>query len=183
MALLESIDIPLGTGLPPFTLPDPDGRMHSGDSLMGEKGLLLIVTCNHCPYAKAVWPRTIMLGELAQSLGIGCAAINPNINPSYPDDSPSAMRQKIAEWKIPFPYLIDADQTVAKSLQAQCTPDIYLFDGAGKLADHGRVDDSWQDEAKVGREELKDALLALAAGAPVADVQFPSMGCSIKWMT
>jgi hypothetical protein len=182
MALLESIEIPLETTLPSFMLSDPDGRSYESSSLFGEKGLLIIVTCNHCPYAKAVWPRAIRIGEYARTLGIHSAAINPNINPAYPDDSPAEMKKKILEWKIPFPYLIDADQTVARSLQAQCTPDVYLFDSRQKLVYHGRIDDNWLDESKVTREELKEAITALAQGIPVPAQQLPSMGCSIKWM-
>ncbi len=183
MSLLESIDIPLGMLVPEFTLEDPEGRKHDSGSLFGPKGLLLIVTCNHCPYARAVWPRTIRIAEYARTLGIHSVAVNPNINPKYPDDSPSAMKEKVKEWNIPFPYLIDADQSIARQLQAQCTPDIYIYDKYRKLVYHCRVDDNWQDESKVTSEELKSAVTALAKGMPVAGTQYPSMGCSIKWMS
>ena len=181
MALLKSIDLPLGTPLPKFTLPDPKGNKYTETDLMGGRGLLLVVTCNHCPYAVAVWPRLIKLAAFAKGHNINTVAINPNINPSYPEDAPDKMQDKIKEWGIEFPYLVDTSQALAKELQAQCTPDIYLFDATKKLVYHGRIDDNWQDEAKVTRQELKEALLCLTSGKPINPKQNHSMGCSIKW--
>jgi peroxiredoxin len=182
MSLIESIDIPLGSQMPKFVLLDPSGVEHISDNTMGMKGLLVVFTCNHCPYAKAVWPRMIRLGQYALEQGIKVLAINPNINPKYPEDSPDEMRKKIREWGIPFPYLIDSTQKVAREFKAQCTPDIYLFDCSQKLVYHGRLDDNWQDEKKVTRQELREAIDNLIEGNPIAEKQFPSMGCSIKWL-
>jgi hypothetical protein len=124
----------------------------------------------------------IRLGAYAQKNGVNALAINPNINPRYPDDSPAEMQNKIREWGIPFPYLIDNTQNTARAFKAQCTPDIYLFTAAQKLVYHGRVDDNWQDESKVTKEELKEAIEDLISGKPIMVEQYPSMGCSIKWM-
>jgi peroxiredoxin len=181
MALVESIDIPLGTPMPAFDLPDPDGQKHASTALFGPTGLLVAFTCNHCPYAKAIWPRLILLSQQARELGVETVAINPNIHPNYPEDAPEMMKKKIKEWGIGFPYLVDETQKVAQAFKAQCTPDLYLFDSAGKLVYHGRLDDNWQDEAKVERQELKEAVEHLAAGKPITAKQVPSMGCSIKW--
>jgi peroxiredoxin len=178
---VESVDIPLGSALPSFELPDTNGTVFSSTRLKGPKGLLVIFTCNHCPYAKAVWPRTIALAQLAKGLGINTVAINPNIHPDYPEDTPAVMKVKIKEWGIPFPYLIDESQEVARTYKAQCTPDIYLFDRSDCLAYHGRVDDNWQDEAKVTRQELREAIMKVAEGKQVSGKQHPSIGCSIKW--
>lgn len=181
MALLESLNLPLNSPMPHFSLSDPNGKSYHSDDLFGDKGLLLVFTCNHCPYAIAVWPRLIQLASFAKTLGVNTVAINPNINPDYPDDSPQQMLKKIAEWGIHFPYLVDANQELAKSFKAQCTPDIYLYDANNKLAYHGRIDDNWKDESKVTRQELKAAIVAIANGTTVSPEQFPSMGCSIKW--
>jgi len=183
MALLESILIPLGTKMPDFKLQDPDGKIYAGGDQFGERGLLVAFTCNHCPYAIAVWPRLIRLAKYARGMRINTIAVNPNINPDYPEDSPENMKKKIKEWGIDFPYLVDAKQEAAHSFRAQCTPDIYLFNKNHELVYHGRIDDNWQDESKVTREELKEALNNHAAGLPVSAVQKPSMGCSIKWRT
>jgi thiol-disulfide isomerase/thioredoxin len=181
MALLESIDIPLGVRMPPFTLTDLNGRPRGVGGLMGARGLLVVFTCNHCPYARAVWPRLIRLARKAGRLGVNIVAVNSNINPEYPEDSPSAMRERVLEWGIPFPYLIDYDQGVAKAWRAKCTPDPYLLDAAGRLVYHGRVDDNWKDESKVERRELEEAVEALALGREIPAEQHPAMGCSIKW--
>ena len=182
MVLLESLSIPLGTKFSDFSLKDPMGKLYKGSEQFGQAGLLIIFTCNHCPYALAVWPRVIRLAEYAKTLNINTLAINPNINPAYPDDSPANMVKKIKEWKIPFPYLVDEAQDAAKSFKAQCTPDIYLFDKNKNLAYHGRIDDNWQDEKKVTKKELKNALTNMAAGRAIDSPQRPSMGCSIKWL-
>jgi len=181
MALVNSLSLPPGTVLPAFTLEDAAGKSYTSDDLVGETGLLVVFTCNHCPYAKAVWPRLIRLAQIARDKGINTVAINPNIHPNYPDDSPEGMRQEIERRGIDFPYLVDETQQVAKDFQAQCTPDIYLFDSAQALVYHGRIDDNWQDESQVNSEELKEAIEALAAGEPINPDQKPSMGCSIKW--
>ena len=181
MALLESIKIPLGTRMPDFQLKDPSNRVFRGTELYGERGLLVVFTCNHCPYAQAVWPRVIRLGAYAKGMKVGAVAFNPNINPDYPDDAPEKMIEKIKELGIPFPYLVDETQDVAKAFKAQCTPDVYLFNKDRELFYHGRIDDNWKDEEAVTREELKEALNNMAAGLPADKKQFPSMGCSIKW--
>ena len=181
MALVESLKIQLGTLMPKFELKDPFGRVYESDKLFGKKGLLVAFTCNHCPYAQAVWPRLIRLSEYAKGLGINTIGINPNIHPDYPEDASDKMKEKIKEWEIGFPYLADDTQKIADTFKAQCTPDLYLYDAVHQLVYHGRLDDNWKDETKVKRQELKEAIENLAFGKPVSSHQYPSMGCSIKW--
>lgn len=182
MTLLESLEIPLGTQMPNFILKDPKGDIYVGDDLYGIKGLLLVFSCNHCPYAKAVWPRLIKLARYSKELGINTVTINPNINPDYPEDTPEKMIEKIREWGIEFPYLVDETQETARAFKAQCTPDIYLFDKQQNLVYHGRIDDNWRDETRVTKEELKEAIENLSKNKPISDNQYPSLGCSIKWL-
>lgn len=181
MALLESIKIPLGTVIPAFELKDAFGKAYKSDELFGDRGLLVVFTCNHCPYAIAVWLRVIRLAQYGLGMRVNTVAINPNINPDFPDDAPDKMALKVKELGINFPYLVDETQQTADAFRAQCTPDIYLFNKEKKLVYHGRIDDSWKDEEKVTREELKEAMNNMAAGRPVDSKQMPSMGCSIKW--
>jgi peroxiredoxin len=180
---VESYIIPIGTKMPDFELKDPFGKVYSSKDLMGEKGLLIIFTCNHCPYAKAIWPRFLKLAREMKDKGINSVAINPNAkNPDYPEDSVEEMKKKIEEWNIDIPYLVDENQEVAKSYKAQCTPDIYLLDNEMKLFYHGRFDDNWKDENLVTKEELKEACLKLIKGESSPEKQNPSIGCSIKWI-
>lgn len=183
MVLLESMNIPLGTSMPKFELKDPYGRTIDSKNLYtgNKKGLLVAFTCNHCPYAKAVWPRLIKIGDDAIRRDINAVAINPNIHPDFPEDSPEKMKEAIAHWGIPFPYLVDESQEIAKAFQAQCTPDIFLFNADKKLVYHGRIDDNWKDESAVTQHELKLAVEALINDTDVSANQNPSLGCSIKW--
>ena len=181
MALVESIKIGLGTRMPHFELNDSRGKLFRSESLYGKKGLLAAFTCNHCPYAQAVWPRLIRLAAHAGMLGVKTVGINPNIHPAYPEDSPEEMAKKVKEWGVNFPYLVDETQDIARAFQAQCTPDLYLFNAAHELVYHGRLDDNWKEPEKVKREELKEAVENLSAGKLISKDQKPSMGCSIKW--
>ncbi len=91
------------------------------------------------------------------------------------------MIELVAELDASFPYLVDDSQQVARTFRAQCTPDPYLFDGQGKLFYHGRIDDNWQDDQAVLRQDLREAMVALVAGEKPPIVQPLSMGCSINW--
>ena len=181
MALVESLKIELGTKMPEFNLKDPYGKIFKGDQVYGSKGLLVAFTCNHCPYAQAIWPRLIQLAQDASKLGVATVGINPNIHPDYPEDASERMKEKIKEWGIGFLYLVDETQEVGRAFQAQCTPDLYLFDSAHRLVYHGRFDDNWKEEARVRKRDLKEAIESLASGKPISKTQYSSMGCSIKW--
>lgn len=181
MTLVHSIDLPLGSSMPAFTLKDPTGKVFNSSKLLSGKGLLVVFICNHCPYAKAQWPRLIRLAGEFAGQGVNTAAINANIHPDYPEDAPHRMMELIAELGITFPYLVDDSQQVAHAFRAQCTPDPYLFDGQGRLFYHGRIDDNWQDDKAVQRQDLREAMMALIAGTDPPAAQPPSMGCSIKW--
>ena len=182
MALMKSADISLGKELEHFVLEDYDGKEFSSKENFGKGGMLIAVMCNHCPYSNAIWNRLQEVAEFAQKLDINCVAINPNIHPNYPEDSPAHMRDKIEEFDITFPYLVDASQSVSKSLGAVCTPDIYLFDESAKLYYHGRLDDNWHDARSVKDEDLREAVITLFGRQEAPTIQINSQGCSIKWI-
>ncbi|PID48252.1 MAG: thioredoxin family protein [Proteobacteria bacterium] len=181
MALINSKNLPLKTKLQHFALEDPDNRAYTSKEIKGENGLLIFIACNHCPYTQILWERMVEIYEFAKKIDVGVLAINPNIHPNYPEDSPSYMRDKIEEFDIKFPYLIDARQIVVKSLDAVCTPEIFLFDKKDELFYHGRMDDSEKDPQNVKKEELREALMALFSQKEAPKEQNPSLGCSIKW--
>jgi len=181
MALVASIHVDTGWEMPDMNLKDVNGNDVSLLSQMGEKGLLVAFTCNHCPYAIAVWPRLIRHAATLKKMGVNTIAVNPNIHPDYPADGVAAMQEKIGEWGINFPYLADETQDIAKAFDAQCTPDLYLFRADGRLHYHGRIDDYWKDESQVTREELIPAAELLVADENGPQPQHPTIGCSIKW--
>ncbi len=205
MALMHSTMVPLGTEAHDFNLPDPDGKCYTLADFKDAQVLVVIFMCNHCPYVKAVLDRLIDLAnhfndsgrdisevssnqendsssvEHCPPRGVQFVGINPNDADKYPDDSPESMKQLAEEKGMPFPYLIDADQEVARLYSAVCTPDFFVYGPDRKLAYRGRLDDNWQEAEKVTREELKTALDDLVANRTVPEKQTPSLGCSIKW--
>jgi peroxiredoxin len=181
MALTESRDLLLGTPCPDFRLPAVDGSTVARDDFRDRPALVVMFICNHCPYVKAVEDRIIRLARAFEGRGVQFVAICANDAEGYPDDAFDKLKERWQQKEYGFPYLHDEAQDVARAFGAVCTPDIFVYDSARKLAYRGRIDDSWKDESKVTRQELREALEALVAGKTPAAQQRPSMGCSIKW--
>jgi peroxiredoxin len=182
MALTPSTMLDLGTKAPEFRLPDTDGKTVSLGDFKDAPALLVIFLCNHCPYVKHVRHELAKLGREYQGKGVAVVGISSNDIATHPDDSPEKMRQEKAEVGYTFPYLYDETQEVAKAYQAACTPDFFVFDGDQRLVYRGQLDDSRPgNPIPVTGKDLRAALDAVLAGAPVAEKQRPSMGCNIKW--
>lgn len=173
----------MGESAKDFSLKGVDKKNYSLSDFADVKVLVIIFMCNHCPYVKAIWQRLIDLRERFKDRGVQFVGINANAaNPQYEKDSFENMQKEFAERKMNFPYLIDADQKIARDYDAQCTPDIFVYDDTRKLAYHGRIDNNWKDESNVTKHELAQSLEQILKGEKVAEPQNPSMGCSIKWM-
>lgn len=181
MALMYSKGMPLGTQAPDFDLLGIDGARYSLANFSLASVLVVVFSCNHCPYVQATEDRFIQLQKkYAQDL-VQFVFINANDADRYPDDSFPNMQARAALKQYPFPYLWDPSQMVAKSYDAACTPDIFVFDAARKLCYNGRLDDSWQDSSKVTSCDLAHAIDAVLTHQKVQFKVIPSMGCSIKW--
>lgn len=185
MALTASNMMNLGTPAPDFRLPDVlSGHEVSLEELRGETGTLLMFICNHCPYVIHVMPEIMRIANDYGAKGIGFIAISSNDVRAYPQDSPGNMKEFSESWGMDFPYLFDETQNTARAYDAACTPDFYLFDGRMKLAYRGRLDESRPREENpkpLTGKDLRGALNALLSGEPLSEIQFPSMGCNIKW--
>lgn len=181
MALMYSHGMPTGTPLPAFDLPATDGRRYTPQSFAGAEILVVVFTCNHCPYAIASEDRLIALQREYESRGVRFALVNPNDAARYPEDSFAEMVRRAEEKDFPFPYLHDETQEVARAFDAVCTPDIFVFDRARTLRYNGRIDDNWQQPERATRHDLRTALEDLLAGRALGIDPVPSMGCSIKW--
>lgn len=181
MALMHSKGMPVGTAAPPFSLPGVDGETRSLDSFSEAELLVVVFTCNHCPYAMASEDRLIELQRDYAGKGVQIVAINPNDAVNYPDDSFEKMKERAADKGFNFPYLRDESQEVARAYDAACTPDIFVFDKDRKLVYNGRIDDNWKEPDKVTRNDLREVLDAALEGRSVDFEHVPSMGCSIKW--
>lgn len=170
----------LGTVAPEFSLPDPDGHEHGLGS--GADAYLVMFICNHCPYVKHVREELARLGNDYLPRNTTIVAINSNDRNTHPGDSPANMKKEAATWGYKFPYVIDSDQSVAKSYRAACTPDIFLFDADKKLVYRGQLDASRpSNDIPVNGKDLRAALDAVLSGNPVSADQVPSIGCNIKW--
>lgn len=183
MALTPSNMLPLGTKAPEFKLPDTvSGDELSLKEMRSEKATVIMFICNHCPYVKHVQKGLVELANDYIAKGVSFIAINSNDVENYPDDSPEHMRMVANELGYPFPFLYDETQQVAKSYDAACTPDFYVFDGDMKLVYRGQMDDSRPGNGKpVTGHDIRKALDRILEGEQVNSEQVPSMGCNIKW--
>ncbi|MDX9702120.1 MAG: thioredoxin family protein [Candidatus Auribacterota bacterium] len=180
--LQESKSIEIGTPIVDFNLKGTDGNHYTPASFADKDVVVLVVTCNHCPYSKAAWPLLIDLQNKFNDKGVQFVAINPNDEKGYPEDSFDNMKVYVEKYGINFPYLRDETQETARALKAVCTPDIYVYDGKRNLYYHGRINNNWQNPDKVTERNLEDALNGLLKGDPPPQDQPPSIGCSIKWL-
>lgn len=183
MARTESNMLPLGTPAPDFHLPDTvTGKVISLDDVATGYATVVMFICNHCPYVLHVNEEIVRLANEYRQKEVGFVAISSNDVDNYPDDAPDKMKAHAEELHYPFPYLYDATQEVAKAYDAACTPDFYVFNRNRQLVYRGRLDASRpKTDVPVTGEDLRAALDAVLAGRPVADIQYPSMGCNIKW--
>jgi peroxiredoxin len=165
---------------PAFTLPGTDGHVHSLADYANATALVLIQTCNHCPYAQAWEGRISTIQSDYAARGVRVVAINSNDAVSHPEDSFSEMVARSAERAYTFDYLHDEDQSVVRALGAERTPEVYVFDADRRLAYHGAVDDS-RDDTAVTAHYLRDALDAVLAGRAPLPSETPAVGCSVKW--
>jgi peroxiredoxin len=174
-------DLKLGDPAPlaAAKLKNVDGKSVAITDVAGAKGTLVIFTCNHCPFVKAWEERMVALGNTYSKQGIGTIMLNPN-DPAVAGDTFEGMQERAKTRGFNFPYVVDAGSTVAKAFGATRTPEVYLFDGAGKLVYHGAVDDN-KDAGNVKQSYLKEALEALLAGKSIATAETKAVGCSIKF--
>lgn len=165
---------------PAFDLPGTDDKNHALASFAG--GLLVvIVSCNHCPYVIAYEPRVVALAKAYGPKKVDFVAVNANDATRYPDDGMQPMKARARERGFPFPYLRDDAQSFVRALGARFTPEVFVFDGARELRYHGRIDDNHRDEARVTSHDLRDALDALLAGSDPPVLETSALGCSVKW--
>jgi peroxiredoxin len=173
----------LGSTLPDFTLPDVvTGESVSRSAAIGQKGLLAMFICRHCPFVKHVQDELARIGRDYSGRGVGIVAISANDESGFPEDRPEKLAEMSTELGFSFPYLFDGSQDVARAFDAQCTPDFFLYDASGRLVYRGQLDDSrpGNDIAVTGRD-LRSALDALIDGRTISADQRPSIGCNIKW--
>ena len=168
----------IGAEAPDFDLPGVDGKTYRLADFADAKILVVVFTCNSCPYAVDYEER---INELAKTYAgpqgrVGVVAINANL---VPEDSPEAMRQRAESRGFVFPYLFDASQEVPKSFGALRTPEVYLLNSQRQILYMGAIDDN-TDAGKVSATYLEDAIEAALAGKEIAVSETPPVGCLIR---
>jgi peroxiredoxin len=183
MARTLSTMVELRTTAPQFTLPDTvSGKDVSLDDIKGETATLIMFICNHCPFVKHVNEELVNLANDYNSKGIGFAAISSNDVINHPEDAPELMAKVAEQLNYPFPYLYDESQEIARTYDAACTPDFFIYDKDLKLVYRGQLDDSRPgNEIPVTGKDIRHALNCLINALPVPETQKPSIGCNIKW--
>lgn len=183
MAETKSTMLALGTKAPDFNLLDPStGKYVSLHDIQSPIATVVMFLCNHCPYVKYIQTKLVEVAHHYQNKNISFVAINSNDVQKYPADSPENMRKQATIHQYDFPYLYDETQAVAKTYQAACTPDFYIFDKTLNCVYRGRFDDATPgNQQPVTGKDLCSALDALLTNQAVNSVQYPSLGCNIKW--
>lgn len=158
-----------------------DGARVSLNDVRGKAGLLVIFTCNACPYARAWEQRIVALGNEYRARGVGVIAVNANDPGVVPEDGFDAMKARAAERGMKYPYAVDATSSLARAFGATRTPEAFLFSAGGALVYHGTIDDNAQEPTRVTQHYLRDALAAVVSGQSVPVPETKSLGCSIKF--
>lgn len=179
--LKDSATFPIGSKLPNFELLNVDGRKVKSVDFASNKLTLIVFGCNHCPYVIGSEKSLIEIIKKYQSQGLVAAMINANDAKQYPEDSFAAMQQKAKSVDLPYLYLHDESQQVARMFDAVCTPECYLFDSNQKLIYHGAINNSHRDPSKVTESHLEKALQETLQAKPISRPYTGSIGCSIKW--
>jgi thiol-disulfide isomerase/thioredoxin len=183
MARTPSNMIQLGTIAPYFELPDTvSGKNLSLTELQGDKATVLFFICNHCPFVLHVNAELVNVANDYSNKGVSFIAISSNDVKNYPQDAPHLMKEQASKIGYPFPYLYDESQETAKTYDAACTPDIYVFDDQLQLVYRGQLDDSRPENGiPVTGKDLRQALDCVLSGKENTQIQKPSIGCNIKW--
>ncbi len=182
MVSLETPVCEFGRPAPDFALPGVDGKLWALAQCCGDKGLLVMFICNHCPYVQAVRERIVRDARELLDYGVKSVAIMSNDPTDYPEDSCESMQQVAVEFGFPFPYLWDKTQAIAKAYGAVCTPDFFGYNAQLELQYRGRLDASRKEAAPPdARRDLFEAMRQVALTGNGPREQIPGMGCSIKW--
>ncbi len=171
----------IGDPAPSFSLPGVDGRTHALDGLADKPVLVVVFSCNHCPYVQAYEDRLVAIQRDYAGRGAQVIAINSNDDVQYPEDRFEQMVARAKAKGFNFLYLRDASQATARAYGATHTPQLFVFDRARTLRYTGKIDDNWQNPQAVTRRFLRDAIDALLNGRDPAEAQTHAIGCTIKW--
>jgi hypothetical protein len=173
--------LPIGSSIPMSgtKLKDVSGKEISLNEVKAPNGLLVMFSCNTCPYVVRNQSRTKEVCAYAGRHKIGVVLLNANENSRESDNSFSEMKSYAKAQDYQWYYALDDNASLATAFGASRTPECYLFDKNGLLVYHGAIDDSPGDPATVKRPHLRNAIDEMIAGKPVTVKETRSVGCSI----
>ena len=163
-----------------FSLLSTSNEIVELNKARGQNGTLIMFICNHCPYVVSALDEIIFEAKELIKNDIAVIAISSNDVSTHPDDSFENMQALSVDKKLPFPYLYDETQEVAKAYDAACTPDFFGFNSELSLQYRGRLNNKRESPNEI-RRELYSAMIEIAKTGKGPREQIPSMGCSIKW--
>jgi peroxiredoxin len=182
MGVADRIAMATGALAPDFKgLKGVDNKIYGLKDFSNSAVLVVVFSCNHCPYVQAYEDRIIQLQDEFKSKGVQFIAINSNDASTYPDDNFENMVKRAKEKNFNFPYLRDESQEVAKAFKASHTPHLFVFDKDRRLRYTGKIDDNWQNPSQVTQTYLRDALSALTEGRAPKEAATFAIGFTIKW--
>ncbi len=176
-----SFTLPLGASAPPFSLPATDGKTYRLGDFAEARALVVFFTCNHCPYVTGSDEATRRTCEAFQAKGVRFVAINANSANTYPEDDFPHMVERHRQLRLPWLYLHDQSQDVARAYGALRTPHFFVFDQARRLVYTGRAVDQPRDASKATVNDLERALTQLLAGSTITTALTNPIGCNVKW--
>ena len=150
------------------------------NSQTSDNGLLVIFTCNTCPFVVMWEDRYKLVEQIAEENNIGLVYINSNYKKRKSDDSFERMQEHAKKMDYQFPYLLDEKSKLANIFGAKTTPHIFLFDNKNTLVFKGAIDDNYKEIKKVEKFYLKDAIKQLVSGSEITVSETKAVGCSIK---
>ena len=150
------------------------------NSQTSDNGLLVIFTCNTCPFVVMWEDRYKLVEQIAEENNIGLVYINSNYKKRKSDDSFERMQKHAEKMDYQFPYLLDEKSKLANIFGAKTTPHIFLFDNKNTLVFKGAIDDNYKEIKKVEKFYLKDAIKQLVSGSEITVSETKAVGCSIK---
>ena len=163
-----------------FSLQSTRNEIIELNKARGQNGTLIMFICNHCPYVVSALDEIIFEAKELIKNDVAVIAISSNDVSTHPDDSFENMQALSVDKKLPFPYLYDETQEVAKTYDAACTPDFFGFNSELSLQYRGRLNNRRESPNEI-RRELYSAMIEIAKTGKGPREQIPSMGCSIKW--
>ncbi len=174
--------LPIGAFLPNenVKLKDVSGKMVTFQEVKKKNGLLVMFSCNTCPYVKKNQQRTKAICSYALHDNIGVILLNSNAGERNDGNGFDDMKVYAKEQDYQWNYVIDDGNRIADAFGANRTPECFLFNSDMKLSYHGAIDDNPGDEENVSRQYLKEAIKQLANGKEIALKETRSVGCAIK---